>query len=909
MTTPQSNPSRADREKVEDFQRRNRTGLVTMMFTDMVDSTALKSRLGEKQALELIDEHNHRTRQVLEDYEEAEEIKTIGDSFFLVFVRPSDAVEFSLRLHREMRALSEERGQSISIRIGIHIGEVRIQGADQKTGRQKDLFGLQVDICARVMGLAEGFQTVLTRASFDNARQVLKGDDTGTQDIEWLSHGRYLLKGINEPLEICEAGEPGIAPLAPPKGGGKAKRLLDNDDELVVGWRPALGHLVPQTAWMLTEKLGEGGFGEVWSAIDKETREKRVFKFCFDPARARNLKREAAILNQVKEQVGDHPHIARIRDVSLESNPFYVSTDFVPGSDLKAWAEASGGIAAVPLSRRLEIVRQAALALQAAHDSGIAHRDVKPANIIIGEYQGGLRSVLTDFGVGQFVDKQSAPDLTGTVTETTGTQMFMAPELVKGGRATPQSDIFALGVVLFQLASGDLNQPLTIDWKADCPESELIPILEKCLAGNPQNRYRQVSELADALEIMDRKTNDSNPPGVPMASRRHPLLILAAVVAACLTPLVIWQSMLPSTKGASQGSPTPDSANGTPDNGNVEADQSPRPHATAETTTPNQTEASTETPTEPIPNLANANPNANETTATVTPQESQVLPSVWSRVGPQAKINARRAAQAQASRTLAERIYGLPLTTKTTLQDLTLGNSTVETTVRQFIMGLQEMGEPRYQENGTFELDYSLETAPIFEALQKQLAANPSANIDPAVADALAGQASTPQTLHTTGYSALPDSSGLKRLYARRAAELDAYQKLVKRVLEMPLNFPTTVKTLALQSAPLKAKLAGLVKRAQQTDLTYFSDESCELVVNLNSETVYEVCLVHLEQIKHPQAEIDQIRQNARSRNYSEKGKGLPSRSAWPPPITLYDSESERSPYGDVKAMLDGLLK
>ncbi len=122
----------------------------------------------------------------------------------------------ALLLQSGLRQLSHSFGRSIQDRIGIHIGEVVIEVHDG-TEKTKDLYGIQVDTAARIQSLAEGSQILLSRSTFDNARQVLKGQDiAGIGAITWLNHGPYLLKGVEDPLEICEVGEVEPAPLKPP---------------------------------------------------------------------------------------------------------------------------------------------------------------------------------------------------------------------------------------------------------------------------------------------------------------------------------------------------------------------------------------------------------------------------------------------------------------------------------------------------------------------------------------------------------------------------------------------------------------------------------------------------------------------------------------------------------------------
>src|SRR5205823_13691369 len=169
--------------------------LAAIVFTDLVGSTQLKQELSEREAMALIHRHHALIRDILSGFKESEEIDTAGDSFFIVFAKPSDAVKFSLLLQARLRFLARESGCGVFDRIGIHVCEVFID--DQPNGsRSRELFGLQIDTCARVMSLGDADQILLSRFPFDSARQVLKGEDiTGIGPLLWLNHGTYVLKG------------------------------------------------------------------------------------------------------------------------------------------------------------------------------------------------------------------------------------------------------------------------------------------------------------------------------------------------------------------------------------------------------------------------------------------------------------------------------------------------------------------------------------------------------------------------------------------------------------------------------------------------------------------------------------------------------------------------------------------
>jgi class 3 adenylate cyclase len=183
-----------------------RTGLVTLLFTDMVGSTALKQQLSDQGGAALFRNHHQLVRDLLGRFPTGQEIETAGDSFLIVFSTPSDAVRFGLLLQAKLRHLREEAGVSLFDRIRIHGVEVVVQG-DQSGAKPRELYGIQIDTCSRAMSLAKAGQTLMTRAVFDSSRQVLKGEDIeGVGQLGWFNHGLYLPKGLDEPVEILIAG-------------------------------------------------------------------------------------------------------------------------------------------------------------------------------------------------------------------------------------------------------------------------------------------------------------------------------------------------------------------------------------------------------------------------------------------------------------------------------------------------------------------------------------------------------------------------------------------------------------------------------------------------------------------------------------------------------------------------------
>ncbi len=495
------------------------SALRTLLLSDLVGSTRLVEELGDRRSAELAARHDRLARDLLAEHGGREIDKT--DGFLILFERPLDAVRYALDYHRGLAALGREEQHDLGSRVGIHLGEVFLREnppEDVARGAKPlEVEGLAKPTAARLMSLAGGRQTLLTQGAFDLARRAAVGEQARIESLRWLAHGEYLFQGIEEPMAVFEVGLEGFSPLAPPPGSAKVKR--ETGEDAILGWRPAAGQeIASRPHWQLAEKLGEGGFGEVWLARHTKTGDRRVFKFCFDALRLRALQREITLFRLLKEELGDRDDIARILDWSFDSVPYFIESEYTAGGSLIDWAQEQGGIAEVPLETRLEIVAQVADALAAAHSVGVLHKDVKPGNVLIHEGASGrFQARLADFGIGGVTDAKRLASAGITVlgmtrmagatepSSTSGTQLYHAPELIEGKAATVQADVYALGVMFYQLVVGDLFRALGPGWERRVEDELLREDIAFSVDVNPRRRLGNALRLAERLRSLEER--------------------------------------------------------------------------------------------------------------------------------------------------------------------------------------------------------------------------------------------------------------------------------------------------------------------------------------------------------------------------------------------------------------------
>lgn len=313
--------------------------------------------------------------------------------------------------------------------------------------------------------------------------------------------------------------------------------------------------------YIVQRHLGSGGMGDVYLASDTQLNRPVALKFlppdfAADAGRRERFLREAQIAAALS-----HPHVATVFEVLEHEGNLVLAMEYVEGETLRK-AISRGPL---PLRSVLRLGAQVSDALAAAHRRGAVHRDIKPENIMI--MQDGLAKVL-DFGLARGYETQPAvsnPDGTtvGTLTEAgkvVGTLGYVSPEQLQGRRATPESDIFALGATLYEAATGTKPFPGKSDVEVlaallrDQPPpassvNEDVPpdfdsIVNRALAKEPADRYHDARDVATDLRALRRKveSSDSTSASMQPATRRtrSAVRLTASVALLATVAIVAW---------------------------------------------------------------------------------------------------------------------------------------------------------------------------------------------------------------------------------------------------------------------------------------------------------------------------------------------------------------------------------
>jgi eukaryotic-like serine/threonine-protein kinase len=326
--------------------------------------------------------------------------------------------------------------------------------------------------------------------------------------------------------------------------------LVSENSGALIG--ESIGH------YRIESLIGVGGMGEVYLARDERLGRKIALKLLpeqltADETQVARFKTEARAASAL-----NHPNILTVYEISSEGDRQFIATEFIDGVTLRTWL-ARGRI---NLHDALEIAVQIASGLAAAHSAGVVHRDIKPENIML--RPDGYVKVL-DFGIAKLSEQQLATDhrdagkigVHQTRSGLLGTVRYMSPEQTRSETADTRSDIWSLGVVIYEMVAG--IPPFQGKTASECitsiqtttppPLSKILPdvslkleaILKKALQKNKDARYQTSKEMLADLRSVKAETDAAS---FPRRHRLGPLLSLAgAIMVLCVSGLFLFRSM------------------------------------------------------------------------------------------------------------------------------------------------------------------------------------------------------------------------------------------------------------------------------------------------------------------------------------------------------------------------------
>ncbi len=457
------------RAEIDEQLRRHKNAL-TVLFTDVVGSTSFFQRNGDTAGLVMIHRHDELAARAIQQFE-GKVVKTIGDSAMAEFPDPASAVRAAVEIERQFLKLNLTlpQDQRVEVRIGVHTGVGFRRG--------NDLFGDVVNVAARIVKGTAPAQILISRAMYE---AIAKDRDL---HCRWLS--KFTIDGRTQKEDIFEVV------------WTDAEVYRDMQERLA-----ASSHI--PTRYEVLAEIGTGGTGIVYKVRDLETCEIVALKvlkreIASDPDVQENFKRELCLARKIT-----HKNVCRIHEFNRANGTAYASMELVEGESLSSRLDRVGSL---PVNEALGIARQICAGLREAHLQGIVHRDLKPANIML-DRNGSVK--IMDFGIARMIQRDGP--LTGTIV---GTAEYMAPEQAELKPVSPCTDIYALGLLLYEMItgiaafSGDTPVAVALKQIRDYPKRprEIVPdlsgavesVIMKCLQKDAAKRFQSADELEIAL--------------------------------------------------------------------------------------------------------------------------------------------------------------------------------------------------------------------------------------------------------------------------------------------------------------------------------------------------------------------------------------------------------------------------
>lgn len=275
--------------------------------------------------------------------------------------------------------------------------------------------------------------------------------------------------------------------------------------------------------YRILRSLGEGGMASVYLAM-QESLDREVALKVMAPSLAANQEFTERFLKEGRLAAKlSHPNLVTVYDIAQHNGVYYLAQEFIPGGTLR---ERMG--AAMPIPETLDVMRDIALGLAYAHEKGVVHRDVKPANVL---FRANGTAVLADFGIAKAMNSNTMATQAGN---SIGTPHYMSPEQARAEKVDGRSDLYSLGAMMYELLTGappyDSSDPYTIALmhvthpipKVPASMAWLQPLLDRLMAKLPDQRYATGDEFVAACEKLIATAPEAKAMRDAMATRKRP---------------------------------------------------------------------------------------------------------------------------------------------------------------------------------------------------------------------------------------------------------------------------------------------------------------------------------------------------------------------------------------------------
>ena len=275
--------------------------------------------------------------------------------------------------------------------------------------------------------------------------------------------------------------------------------------------------------YRILRSLGEGGMASVYLAM-QESLDREVALKVMAPSLAANQEFTERFLKEGRLAAKlSHPNLVTVYDIAQHNGVYYLAQEFIPGGTLR---ERMG--AAMPIPETLDVMRDIALGLAYAHEKGVVHRDVKPANVL---FRANGTAVLADFGIAKAMNSNTMATQAGN---SIGTPHYMSPEQARAEKVDGRSDLYSLGAMMYELLTGappyDSSDPYTIALmhvthpipKLPASMAWLQPLLDRLMAKLPDQRFASGDEFVAACEKLIATAPEARAMRDAMATRKRP---------------------------------------------------------------------------------------------------------------------------------------------------------------------------------------------------------------------------------------------------------------------------------------------------------------------------------------------------------------------------------------------------